>query len=195
MINFKIKNQVTKLFKQFQIPLTLNFIIMKKTILLTAALLFAAIFHDSFGKNPEPLTTGEPDRISTLVIDANVTVVLVSNEKAVLEMAGDRALTKYVTLKRLGDTLVISSEKSKDLTSSGYIYVPANQLREIRINGEANLQSLYFLRVPKLDVIINAVCKIDISSIGELNFIETANYTFDRTTKVRRLPASILLAD
>ncbi|HET6996319.1 MAG TPA: DUF2807 domain-containing protein [Chitinophagaceae bacterium] len=166
---------------------------MKKAIVLSVALLFATISNHLFAapvdKTPEP-----GNKITTLIINANVTVVLVDNEKANLEVTGRSLLSELVTFDHNSDTLVIGSTKKKNLTEAGVIYVPAAQLRNIQINSGATVRSLYVLNIPKLDVVINGACYIQVSNIGELNLIETDKYAIDASREVREVPASILLS-
>ena len=165
---------------------------MKRLIILNFILLFTAIVNYSFGKTS---TTPTPDssKITTLIIDANVKVVLADNENAQVQVFGDNTFTKLVTIKRSGDTLVIGSSKYRDLKSSGTIYVPANQLQNIRVNNSAQVQSLTTLQIPKLDVVVNGACKVTIASMGEVNLIETDGYLVDKTVVVRQVPQGIFL--
>jgi Putative auto-transporter adhesin, head GIN domain len=165
---------------------------MKKTTILIAAVLFTAIFNFSSGKNPgDPLTGKDPLFISTLVVNADVTVVLV-NDNVTLEVDGRNSFKKLVILEKKGDTLVISSLKDKYLNDDVTIYVPANQLSNIQVNSKAHVRSLFALRIPKLDVTINGACDVSISNIGEVNVMGTDNYSYEENRKVRPIPASIL---
>jgi hypothetical protein len=141
----------------------------------------------------DPPKTDEPAFVTTLVINADVTVVLVNNDNATLGITPDNSLTRLVTFKKTGDTLVISSAKNRNLKNAGIIYVPASRLRKILVNSDAYVRSLYSLQIPRLDVVINGACKIVISNIGELNFIETDNYFFEKSKEVYRLPALVLM--
>ncbi|MBC7826543.1 MAG: hypothetical protein H7122_02265 [Chitinophagaceae bacterium] len=166
---------------------------MKKTVVLFLAFLFTAIFNYSSGRSTgDPIKPDEPNGITTLVINADVTVVLVNNEKATLQAAGGKHFTQLVTLKKSGDTVVIGSTKNRNLKGSGIVYVPANQLRNIQVNSGANVRSLFPLRIPKLDVVVNGACTLAISNIGELNIAETKAYLIDKSTKVSQLPAGVL---
>jgi hypothetical protein len=167
---------------------------MKKTIVLSLALLCATLFSYSSGmstEDPVP-ATGLP-YITTLVINANVTVVLVDNDKATLEVAGSNSLTRLVIFNKTADTLVINSARGRDLKSAGVIYVPAARLRNIRINSAAHVKSLYTLQIPKLDVIVNGACEFDIANIGVLNLTGTDNYIVEKNTEVHHLPANVYL--
>jgi hypothetical protein len=167
---------------------------MKKTIILSVVLLFAALLNYSSGKsNALPLTTDEPGPATTLIIDANVSVILVNNEKAILNVTGKHSLADLVTITRNGDTLVIGCKKLKMLTGSVVVYVPASQLKKIRINSAAIVRSFNSLHVPKLDVLINGACDISIANIGELNFTCTEKYDLYHNKEVRSIPAGLFL--
>jgi Putative auto-transporter adhesin, head GIN domain len=163
---------------------------MKKSNILIAAVLLTAIFNHSFGRgNSDSLIQGGPFYITTLVINAGVTVILVNNDEATLEATGDKSFKKFVRLEKTGDTLVISAKRNMDFYE-GTIYVPASQLRKVHINSKAHVQSLFALQIPKLDVIVNGPCDFVVSNIGEVNITGTDNYSFEQSTVVRPLPAS-----
>ncbi len=166
---------------------------MKKAIVLSLSLLFTTIFNYSFGRTSDNSgLPDEPARITTLIINADVTVVLTNNKQLIPEMMGNLTLTGLVSLVQTADTLLISSAREKNLKSAGIIYIPADQLRNIRINSEAHVSTLYSLRIPKLDVVINGTCFVNISNIGELNFFDTESYSFEQTREVRHIPAKLV---
>jgi hypothetical protein len=166
---------------------------MKKIAILITAVFFTAHFNYSFGKNTnDSLTKDKPSYITTLVINANVTVVLIDNDNAILEAIGCNSFKKLVILQKSGDTLMISSGRKRDFYE-GTIYVPASQLRKVHINSKAHVRSLFALQIPKLDVIINSACEFTVTNIGDVNVIAAEDYSFEQSTVVRRLPASFLL--
>jgi hypothetical protein len=166
---------------------------MKKAIILSLFLSLTTIFNYSFGKTGgDPVTPVEPARITTLIINANVTVVLVDNDKANLEVTGRSSLRDIVTLEEMGDTLIIGATRNRNFKEAGVIYVPASQLRNIRINSEAHVITFYPLQIPKLNVVINGVCTVDVATTGELNVTGTKSYSFEQTTEVHRIPTSLL---
>jgi len=129
----------------------------------------------------------------TLVVNANVTVVIISNDKARPEVVGNKTFTDLVTITQDGRTLIVGSYKKRDLKDAGVVYIPVSQLKRIQINSEAHVSSMYPLEIPNLDVVINGACKIAISNVGVLNLIETRDYTFERTVDEYRLPALVLM--
>jgi hypothetical protein len=165
---------------------------MKKMTILNLIFLLATVFNYSQAAGSEdPISVPMTGHVSTLIINANVNVILVGNEKAGLQVVGNKKLANTLIIEKSGDTLRINSHKRKNLKDAGVIYIPASRLQKIQINGEANVESLYALRVPKLDVVINAVCKFSVANIGEVNVIETEKYTVDHSTEVRRLPRGV----
>jgi hypothetical protein len=152
--------------------------------------IFALLLNESSANPITDLTPGSKE-IRTLIINADVTVVLVANSKATLEIIGGEYINKHVSFQKNSDTLVINSTRNKDLKNSGVIYVPAGQLQIIRINSDAHVRSLYTLQIPKLDVVINGTCDFSISNIGVVNLIPTEDYTYEQSTSHRRLPVSV----
>ena len=133
----------------------------------------------------------EGSRVTTLIINANVNVVLVANHKSSLEVVGGKYIKKHISFEQRGDTLVINSTRNKNLKNSGVIYVPASMLRNILINSESQIRTLYTLQIPKLDVVINGVCDFAISNIGEVNLTATDKYTYEHSTTTTRLPGNV----
>jgi hypothetical protein len=165
---------------------------MTKTIVLCLALLFASVSHASGIATDEPVKKEGSGKISTLIINADVTVVLVDYDNAQLEIIGKDFLKKFVTFRNSGDTLFIGAAKTRELRYAGVIYVPASQLKNIRINSKAMVRSMYFLQIPKLNVVINGACRISISNVGELNCIGINDFEVEQTTEVRQLPGGFL---
>lgn len=156
------------------------------TMLLVSSLTFLA-FGETGKNNEEPAPS-----ISTLVINANVTVVLVNNHSLRPVITGDTEMARLITIKQSGDTLIVNASKGKNLKESGVVYIPATMLKQIRVNSEAHVLSLYTLKLPKIDVFINGACKIEIANVGSVNLVESENYEFEKTAEVRQLPVSVL---
>jgi hypothetical protein len=163
---------------------------MKKTTILIFAVLFTAIFNQSFGRNVhDSSTNAEAFVITTLVINANVTVILVNNDDASLEATGNKAFRKLVRLWKSGDTLTIHSTQ-KNAFYEGTVYVPASQLRQIHVNSNASVRSLFALQIPNLNVVINGECNVSVSNIGEVNVTGTDNFSIEENRMSRPLPSS-----
>lgn len=164
---------------------------MKKTIVLISVFLLTTFFYDLLAQPAGgPISRHQP--VTTLILDANIRVVLVNNENAILQVDGSDRLKDLVIFNKTGDTLTISSARNKNLKRSGVVYVPASQLRNIRINSEADISSLFALKIPKLDVVINGACTLAIANIGEMRITETAPYSIEQTIKISHFPAGIL---
>jgi hypothetical protein len=128
-----------------------------------------------------------------LIVNADVTVVLVGSDKAYVHADGDGAFINDLEIKQSGDTIMINSKRRKDLKARGIVFIPASQLKRIKINSGAHVRSLNTLQIPKLDVVINGACILAVSNIGALNLIETDDYSFEQTSEVRYWPSKVFL--
>lgn len=160
-----------------------------------ATLLCALIARRSFAiEGPAANPVSGRAYIKTLIINADVTVVLVNSDKISADANGNEKFMSQVQVERSGDTLVINSQKRKDLRAKGVIYVSASHLRSIRINSSADVRTFNVLQLPVLDVVINGDCKVVVSNTGVTNLIETKHYYVEQTKQVKEWPASVVLA-
>jgi len=163
---------------------------MKRIIFLSLAVLGTALFSISIAAN-EPATK-DPVPVTTLVVNADVTVVLVNNGEMNTQASGEKVFIEQLLIKQSGDTLVIGSTKHRDYKEKGVVYVPAQQLKSIRINSGAHVKSLYPLNTPKIDVVVNGPCLVRVVTTGILNLIETEKYTYEQTTQSQKWPVSLI---
>lgn len=162
---------------------------MKRTIFLCVALFAVTILNSSFTTDPnKALIEKKQNAIRSLIINANVTVVLVKGGDAKLKVDGDNYFAEQVMIRQKGKRLVIDAKKNQDLKSVGVIYVPADRLDFIMINSSASLKSESTLETRKLDVVINGTCNLEVTTMGQLNLFDTDYYTFEHTAKVVRKP-------
>jgi hypothetical protein len=161
----------------------------KKTIFSLVLTLLTILSFASGNNNGEPVAT-RPSQLSTLIVDANVTIVLVKNDYGTAALSGDEKFSKNIVFRKTGDTLVIGYVKNRDYKEKGVVYVSANQLKNIQINSSARVKTFEALRIPKLDVVINGACEFSISNVGELNLSGTKNFTFEEVRQERIIPAS-----
>ena len=167
--------------------------IMKKTIVLSLALLSMSLFNFSMAADGHwPLPTEKLAGVNTLIVNANVTIVLVNNNNPVLEMVGNKSLSKNVSFEKTGNTLVISVPNRKNLVGAGVIYISANEFQKIQINGNSTIRTLNTLQIPTLDVVFNGVCEFEIHNIGEVNIKETKDYTLEQNKVVNKIPARVI---
>lgn len=147
---------------------------MKKKLLIAA--LFVMSLLSSAYATPKPLPVPsfrEPLMdITTLVINAHVTVVLVADNNQPVRMGGENVFLENVNLKQTGHKLVVEASKNRDLKNKGVIYIPAASLRYIEINSTAAVRTASSLTSPVLSIKVNGECKINIRTKGHLNIIE-----------------------
>jgi hypothetical protein len=169
---------------------------MNKLVFYVAATLLCVLIARRSFATDDPAANPASGRtyIKTLIINADVTVILVNSDKISIDANGNEKFMSQVQIERSGDTLVINSQKRKDLREKGVIYVSASHLRRIRINSSAELRTFNVLQLPVLDVVINGDCKIAVSNTGVTNLIETKHYSVEQTKQVKEWPASVFLA-
>jgi hypothetical protein len=165
---------------------------MKRTIIFSFIVAIAAVFNSSSAQLTGHMSSAAgSEHVSTLVVNADINVVLINKENAALQVSGSDEFRKHLRIRKSGDSLIITSSGNRIMMGKGTVYVPATRLNHIRVNGDANIRSLYSLEVPRLDVLVNGECSIAISNIGELNVRETEAYSFEYTIDKRTLPAGV----
>lgn len=167
---------------------------MKRTFFLAIAILCTAIFSQSFSMNvARSAAGGDSAAITTLIVNADVIVILVDNDEMPLQATGKDYFIEQIMIERNGDTVMISSKKNRNLKEKGVVYVPAGHLNHITINSSAHVKSLTTLQIPRLDILVNGTCKFSISNIGIINLIETYMYTVEQSSEVRYWPSKVFL--
>lgn len=167
---------------------------MKRLFFLNAMLVSAALFNSSFANIiDEPVPTYSRGPIKTLIINANVTVVLIDSDKISAEATGSSKFLGQLRMEQRSDTLVINSTKKNDMKGGGIIYISASRLATIRINSPALVKSMHTLQIARLDVVINGECEIKVSNTGLTNLIETLQFAVEQTREVRQWPASVFV--
>lgn len=157
---------------------------MKFTLLITAVLFssFVATPLQHEGEQARR-NTGE---ITSLIINAHVTVVLVNTVQEPVKIGGEDIFLLHVVFKQSGGKLVIESTKKRDLKNKGVIYIPAASLKYIEINSSASVRSADFLEIPQLRIQVNGECKVDITNRGQLNILEGPEFEIRQKIKKRQ---------
>lgn len=165
---------------------------MKKTLLLTV-ILMTAIIHSSFSAGFEKLpvsgnSKSKESAITSLVVNADVTIVLVNDKNRQVKMIGDETFMKLVSFKQYGNNLVVDASKNRDFKSNGIIYVSAASLENIRVNSAAHIRSSGILEIPDLKININGNCKVHVITTGKVSPAESYKYLFDYYQRDLLLP-------
>jgi hypothetical protein len=132
-------------------------------------------------------------KITSLVINASVTIILVDDSQPV-RVGGNEKFLSNVTFKQTGGKLVISALKDRDFKNKGFIYIPASQLKYIEINSSADVSTATTLSVPVMDVLVNGACKILIANKGKCNIKDSQNFEVEYTVETKRFPIRPLFA-
>lgn len=152
---------------------------MKKTILVTM-LFTMGIIQSSFSTDLKKSSNEtNPAAITSLIVNADVTIVLVNDNKRPVNMIGDEAFMKLVTFSQQGNKLVVTALKNRDYKSKGIIYVPAGSLETIRINSDAFVRSSDILKSPLIKIAVNGDCKVHLYTKGKVDLEENQSYEVD----------------
>jgi Putative auto-transporter adhesin, head GIN domain len=167
---------------------------MKKTIFLVMALQWVIISPMySMSNNELPavkeITTGA---FTTVIINADVTVELLNTNGQAVQLSGDDNFMQNITIKQSGSRLVIDAVKNRNYKNKGVIYIPASAIKQIQINSAAHIQSAKTLRIPRLEILINGLCKVAIANKGELKLTGSEFYGANYVTRDARFPFVII---
>ena len=165
---------------------------MKKNFLVTFVFMMSVMYSSfSAGLEKKTLSNSSKDpAITSLVINADVNIVLVTDGDQLVHMIGDAAFMEQVSCKQTGSNLVVNSSKNKNWKSKGVIYIPANSLKSIRINNAAYVRSAAPLIMPKLDIEVNGSCKVSVLTWGKVNLVKTDEYEIEYNVRKIPLPES-----
>ena len=169
---------------------TVNFIVMKHAVALII-FLFTLVTQPLSARDGNRFPPADkPAACTTLIINANVTVVLMDYQ-ASMQAIGNGKFNKYIDLRQSNDTLIINSKRSADLRSEGVIYLPVQGLQKIAINSGAVLRSLGVLDVKNLDVVVNGPCSFAVSHTGGVHVLDSHDYAVEMSIEKRPLPRSL----
>lgn len=124
--------------------------------------------------------------IHTLIVNADVTVVLVHNDQMSVETIGSDKFLEQLRIEQRSDTLLINATRKKDMKDGGVIFIPANKLAHIRINSAAHVKSFNTLQLTNLEVVINGDCSVAVSNTGNTSLIGTPQYAVEQTQQTRQ---------
>jgi hypothetical protein len=162
--------------------------IMKKNFVVTLVFMMSVVYssfsagleNTQFAKSPIEAA------IKSLVVNADVNIVLFNDGKKPVRMVGDAVFMEQVSFKQTGNTLVINAIKNKNWKNKGVIYIPASSLTSIQINNDAVVRSSEMLVIPKLVIGINGSCKVSVFTRGEVNLVKNDSYEIEY--EVRKIP-------
>ena len=128
---------------------------------------------------PVPLVKeAKAKTIESIVINANVTVVLTNFADHGIRVTGDESMIRQIRIRQTGNKLVIDAPARKNFVKKIVIYVPATHLSQIQVNSAAHIHSSGILENPRLNIRINGTCKIRVANSGELNLTGNDFYEF-----------------
>jgi hypothetical protein len=173
----------------YQDSLTIKHLsIMKKNFAVTFVLIMSVVYSSfSAGLEKNPLSK-RPNKvaITSLLINADVNIVLFNDGNKPVRMVGDAVFMKQVSFKQRGNSLVVNAIKNKNWKDKGVIYIPASSLTSIQINNDPMVKSSGTLIIPMLDIEINGSCKVSVFTRGEVKL--TQNDSYEVEYEARKIP-------
>lgn len=165
---------------------------MKRTILMS--LLIAASLSSISMTNKDPLLSKEikTGAFDHVIINANVTVMLVSEDIDAVRVEGDDMLMKEVQVSEKEGRLMIKASSNRNLKNHGVIYVPARLIQRLEVNSSAMVKSLTILTSPKLDVFINGNCNLVLITQGNVNLVGSPLFEVDYAVREIRGSSGIV---
>ena len=113
---------------------------MKKNLVVTFLLMISVVYASfSAGLEKNPFSNDPKDAaITSLVINADVNIVLFSDGDKPVRMIGDAVSSwNRFPVNKQEAPLVVNATKNKNWKTKGVIYVPAGSLTSIRVNNDA----------------------------------------------------------
>lgn len=141
---------------------------MKKTILFTAIMFTGMLLSFAKATDRQPVPKETVATIRSLLVNADVMIILTSDPRATITKSGDRAFMDQVSVKQNGSVLVIRSTRNRNFKNKGIIYVPAGDLENININSSAYIKSTGILTIPDLRINVNGDCRVHIFTTGKV---------------------------
>jgi hypothetical protein len=197
LANMRIGSPATRssIALHYQDSLTIKHLsIMKKNFVVTFVLMMSVVYSSFSAGLEKNLLSKNPQEpaITSLVINADVNIVLFNDGNKLVRRVGDVDFMEQVSFKQTGNTLVVKASKNKNWKNKGVIYIPANGLTSIQINNDAVVRSSETLIIPKLDIEINGSCKVSVFTLGEVNLVKNDSYEIDY--EARKIPLQAPLA-
>jgi hypothetical protein len=155
---------------------------MKKVFLLLTIALFA-VSLPSLAESKGSLPGEISGVIKSVVVNADVTLVLVNDNERLVRMDGSESFMKNIRLRQNGTELIVDAVKKVNLKEKGVIYIYAGELTNIQVNSAAYVCSSGILELARLDIMINGNCKILIRNIGDLQLHASDYYEFQEETR------------
>lgn len=161
---------------------------MKKNLIVTFVLMMSVMYSSfSAGLDKKPVSDDSKNpAITSLVVNADVNIVLINEGDKPVSMIGDAVFMEQVYYKQTGGRLVVNAIKNKNWKTRGTVYIAAGSLTSIRVNNDAYVKSSGALIIPKLDIEVNGSCKIAVFTWGEVNLIKNDSYEIEYD--IRKIP-------
>lgn len=114
-----------------------------------------------------------------ITVNGNIDVALSEGGSSMAVIQGDAILAEAVTFVVSNDELIITANPKLKFKGKLMVTVSVNKLQAIRVNGASEIVSINPLQSEKLQVQINADCKVRLQSTGKIAIEAMEGYEFD----------------
>jgi Putative auto-transporter adhesin, head GIN domain len=119
---------------------------------------------------------------TSLVVNDGISIVLMDEPGAEIIIEGISATVESVEVTGSRGEIIVSSRLSAS-RKPVVVYVPANFIKKITINGASLIGSYQVLPIQDLDVIINGDCDLVIRISGKLNISSKEDFSVVSQTR------------
>ena len=146
-------------------------------LLLAGAISFSSFANPVNDKEPASKVVNLKEAYTSLVIESNIKVVLMESSASDVTLTGDERDIKKVRV-RVSDGKLILTSLDQIVKPDVTVYIPANLLTRIDVNGKAQLSSAQILSNQKLKVVLADEATINLRSQGKVVVEGTSEIDF-----------------
>jgi hypothetical protein len=119
---------------------------------------------------------------ASLVINGSISVVLLNGNTKEIWMEGSKEAIDGYSVKEKNATVEINDRAGKSRTEA-LLYVPAQAINTLFINGASAVTSYETLLNQKIDVYVNGSCKVWVRTTGIIHVNAADGYDYTYSTK------------
>jgi nucleoside permease NupC len=147
----------------------------------TALVLTAGAFAQQSSKAAIIKKIQTENTITSLVINDGIRVVLLDEPGKEMIIEGMPASVENVIISSSkGETIIGNGEGS---AKPAAVYIPANFLKKIIINGPSIVSSYQPISIARLDITVAGECDLKIQTTGKINVLAAEDYKFVYSAK------------
>lgn len=152
---------------------------MKLRVILLFAVVLFSVRQVSASPVNRTVKTVSVASFQQIEINAQVLVLLETGLKSGVRIEGDPIAVAQTSFTVRNGVLQVNNPRQYEKTKRPVVYIQTGLLKELFINSESQVVSVKPLKGDRLNVHINAHCRVSLQSEGKLEFIPEEAYDFD----------------